>query len=426
MFIDPSTSQHESPLNNVDIKDTNSPNSPMSGEMSGLSPAGASTLDSGSSLASPTPSSYFGSRRSSLTSQEGGDVLKSHPVFVRDSSQFWYKPSISREEAIALLKDKPPGTFVVRDSNSFPGAFGLALRVAELPANVAASRDDSLPPPAPEDLVRHFLIEPTSRGVRLKGCSNEPTFGSLAALIYQHSITPLALPCKVAIPTIDIFLGGEVVEGSVEVITPPGTPSSGRGGRGGGVSSTSPPSHGGGGGVGGGGVTSSSPNSMTEDESASSPPEITSTAQLLTQGAACNVLYLNTVEMESLTGPQAVKKAMNVTLDGEPTPTPTIVHFKVSSQGITLTDSQRKLFFRRHYPVNTITYCGTDPEDKRCFGFVARKPGSSRLDNQCHVFAELDADQPSSAIVSFVTKVLIRSSATQFNDKGNNPRNTPS
>ena len=54
------------------------------------------------------------------------------------------------------------------------------------------------------------------------------------------------------------------------------------------------------------------------------------------------MLYLNTVDMESLTGPQAVKKAMNVTLDGEPTPTPTIVHFKVSSQGITLTDSQRK------------------------------------------------------------------------------------
>jgi len=406
-------------MNNADIKDPNSLNSPMSDEMSGVSPTGASNLDSGSSLASPAPSSYFGSRRSSQTSQEGGDVLKSHPVFVRDSSQFWYKPSISREEAITLLKDKPPGTFVVRDSNSFPGAFGLALRVAELPANVAASRSDSLPPPTPEDFVRHFLIEPTSRGVRLKGCSNEPTFGSLAALVYQHSITPLALPCRVVIPTTDI-LGGEG-----GVLTPPGTPSSSRAGGRGGVASVSPPYSGGEGGGGGGGgiVASSSPNSMTEDES--SPPEVTSTAQLLSQGAACNVLYLNTVDMESLTGPQAVKKAMNVTLDGEPTPTPTIVHFKVSSQGITLTDSQRKLFFRRHYPVNTITYCGTDPEDKRCFGFVARKPGSSRLDNQCHVFAELDADQPSSAIVSFVTKVLIRSSATQFNDKVNSARTSP-
>jgi hypothetical protein len=34
--------------------------------------------------------------------------------------------------AIAMLKDKEPGTFVVRDSNSFPGAFGLALKVSFL------------------------------------------------------------------------------------------------------------------------------------------------------------------------------------------------------------------------------------------------------------------------------------------------------
>ena len=27
------------------------------------------------------------------------------------------------------------------------------------------------------ELVRHFLIEPTSKGIRLKGCSNEPVFG---------------------------------------------------------------------------------------------------------------------------------------------------------------------------------------------------------------------------------------------------------
>jgi len=38
--------------------------------------------------------------------------------------------------AILFLKDKAPGTFVVRDSNSFPGAFGLALKVQQVPANV--------------------------------------------------------------------------------------------------------------------------------------------------------------------------------------------------------------------------------------------------------------------------------------------------
>ncbi|EFO13015.1 hypothetical protein LOAG_15516 [Loa loa] len=35
-----------------------------------------------------------------------------------------------------MLRDKQPGTFVVRDSNSFPGAFGLALKVATPPPGV--------------------------------------------------------------------------------------------------------------------------------------------------------------------------------------------------------------------------------------------------------------------------------------------------
>lgn len=57
---------------------------------------------------------------------------------------------------------------------------------------------------------------------------------------------------------------------------------------------------------------------------------------------ACNVLFVNSVDMESLTGPQAISKATSETLAADPTPAATIVHFKVSSQGITLTDNQRK------------------------------------------------------------------------------------
>lgn len=44
--------------------------------------------------------------------------------------------------AIAVLKDKEPGTFLIRDSNSFQGAYGLALKVATPPpnANVTGSK----------------------------------------------------------------------------------------------------------------------------------------------------------------------------------------------------------------------------------------------------------------------------------------------
>lgn len=36
--------------------------------------------------------------------------------------------------AIELLKKEEPGAFVVRDSSSFRGSFGLALKVQEAPA----------------------------------------------------------------------------------------------------------------------------------------------------------------------------------------------------------------------------------------------------------------------------------------------------
>lgn len=58
--------------------------------------------------------------------------------------------------------------------------------------------------------------------------------------------------------------------------------------------------------------------------------------------SACNVLYLNSVETESLTGPQAIAKATGATVSRNPRPSATVVHFKVSAQGITLTDSQRR------------------------------------------------------------------------------------
>ncbi len=38
--------------------------------------------------------------------------------------------------AINLLKTKPPGTFLVRDSQGFPGSYGLAVKVETLPPGI--------------------------------------------------------------------------------------------------------------------------------------------------------------------------------------------------------------------------------------------------------------------------------------------------
>ncbi|XP_054685330.1 tensin-1 isoform X16 [Grus americana] len=277
--------------------------------------------------------------------------------FVQDTSKYWYKPEISREQAIALLKDREPGAFIIRDSHSFRGAYGLAMKVASPPPTVVQQNKKG---DITNELVRHFLIETSPRGVKLKGCPNEPNFGCLSALVYQHSIMPLALPCKLVIPDRD-------------------------------------------------------PMEEKKDNASAT----SSATDLLKQGAACNVLFINSVEMESLTGPQAIAKAVAETLVADPTPTATIVHFKVSAQGITLTDNQRKLFFRRHYPLNTVTFCDLDPQERKwtktdgsgpakLFGFVARKQGST-TDNVCHLFAELDPDQPAAAIVNFVSRVMLGS-----------------
>jgi len=43
-----------------------------------------------------------------------------------------------------MLRDKPAGSFVVRNSNTFQGAFGLALKVAQVPPNVQIKEGGAL------------------------------------------------------------------------------------------------------------------------------------------------------------------------------------------------------------------------------------------------------------------------------------------
>ncbi|KAM4738567.1 tensin-3-like [Anableps anableps] len=335
------------------------------GERGSQSPSlsGFSSPHSGSSLSIPLSSSLTSDpfRGLSGASSPGADSGSKQDTvkFVQDTSKFWYKPDISRDQAIAVLKNREPGSFIVRDSHSFRGAYGLAMKVATPPPSVVQHSKKA--GDLSSELVRHFLVECTPKGVRLKGCPNEPYFGSLTALVCQHSITPLALPCKLILPDRD---------------------------------------------------------PLEELNDASAQTATNSAAELLKQGAACNVWFLGSVDLESLTGQQAVQKATTMTLSMDPPPPSTVVHFKVSAQGITLTDNQRKLFFRRHYAVNTVIFCSLDPQGRKwtrdsvstakIFGFVARK-SQSETQNVCHLFAEHDPEQPASAIVNFVSKVMIGS-----------------
>ncbi|KAK5900072.1 hypothetical protein CesoFtcFv8_009484 [Champsocephalus esox] len=236
--------------------------------------------------------------------------------FVMDTSKFWFRPHFSRAEAEALLKDKEAGAFLVRDSTSFRGSFGLAMKVDQTADN---------PGEGSEHLFRQFLIESSAKGVRIKGSSQEPYFGSLSALVYQHTISAYALPCKLVLHCQDAA------------------------------------------------------DERAQDKQASQDKRKT---------VACNFVYLNAVPTETLTGPCAVQKA-----------------------GVTLTDVNRKLFFRRHYPAHLLSYGGGDPDNRlwvkgssfgaRTFGFVA-KGIEAGMENVCHVFAEYDPLQPCNTVIEVI------------------------
>ncbi|XP_061447154.1 tensin-4 isoform X2 [Rhineura floridana] len=292
----------------------------------------------GSSHKTSSESSFSSSSSLDSYSKETQPTMK----FVMDSSKYWFKPCITRDHAVQLLTDEPPGTFIMRDSTSYRGSFGLAMKVF----GSKTGEDGS-------DHIRHFLIESSARGVHLKGADEEPYFGSLSAFVYQHTIMPLALPCRLVIPSQDFFGGGE------------------------------------------------------------SPVSSEVTLPVSKKAAVCNLLYLHSMTMETLTGKAAVQKAVSATFELEIPPTPTIIHFKVTEQGITLTDIQRKVFFRRHYPLAAISFCDMDPENRkwqkfsktsRIFGVVAKSPADS--ENTCHLFAEYDAVHPATHVVDFIKELL--------------------
>ncbi|XP_029357316.1 tensin-4 [Echeneis naucrates] len=271
--------------------------------------------------------------------------------FVMDTSKFWFRPHMNRAEAEALVKDKEAGAFVVRDSTSYRGSFGLAMKVDQTASNFAPAAD---PGENSSDVVRHFLIESSAKGVRIKGSSQEPYFGSLSALVYQHTISAYALPCKLLL--------------------------------------------------------------HSQDQSAAEERANDKPAAENRNKTACNFIYLNAVPTEMLTGPCAVQKAVSSTLQKAPGSfTSTVVNLKVSVKGVTLTDINRKLFFRRHYPAHLISYSGEDPDKRlwvkgcsfgaRMFGFVA-KGVDAGMENVCHVFAEYDSLQPCNKVIEVIQNAI--------------------
>ncbi|VDN12424.1 unnamed protein product [Dibothriocephalus latus] len=77
---------------------------------------------------------------------------------VQETAPTWYRLKISRQEAIALLRHQPPGSFLVRDSTTYKDAYGLAVRVAKSQSHTnQKSGEPSKITRCLTELAQHFL-----------------------------------------------------------------------------------------------------------------------------------------------------------------------------------------------------------------------------------------------------------------------------
>ncbi|TGZ52135.1 hypothetical protein CRM22_010685 [Opisthorchis felineus] len=388
------------------------------------------------------------------------------------STHIWYRPEMSRTQSIDLVRADPPGTFVVRNSGSFPRSFGLVVKVSR--AQQADTGDES-------EVVRHYLIEglPTSPSVmsqaigvpaaslapsnvpmgptamsvthgpvRLRGCSNEPIFTNLVSLLYEHVVQPLALPFALRLPFKSpaptsnlpslIALSSRSGEPMDRAARPHRHPTGGHlsedsprgpGQRGHLTRHPSDPLPGDVSVAAVGSYYSSShptgqlppgqypsgrqdglapPHSRGPFSQGRSPPSAYETefGPMPFGGPSgkwrtFTSIYLGSIDTENLTGSSAIRKAVDVLLENSAQVKQTEVTIKVTQDGLTVTDNWRKLFFRRHYPLFSVSYCAIDPAQRcwesqelramgfkasRIFGFVARKQNTR--ENMCHVFCD--------------------------------------
>ncbi|XP_062518376.1 tensin-1-like isoform X2 [Corticium candelabrum] len=314
--------------------------------------------------------------------------------------QFWYKPALSKLEAETALAHSTPGTFIVRDSQSLKDSYSLVMKATHSYYDSSTKRAGG---------VKHFLIMKTEKGFKLKG-STEPSFSSLTQFVLQHSIAAMQLPCKLVIPMKDCGLTSPPVKMLTDhnthdpnaLIPPPKPPLR--------ATKSNPP-------------TLPPPNREGPTRYGADGPavKLSDTAiEMLTRGAATEITYLMSADVPQCSGPNVVRSAVSQFISRGPLQRPTPVHFEVNISGLLLIDKKQTVFFRRHYPIRSVTYCVVDPdnrkwisaaqrdrpsEERSIFGVVARKPGTMER-YVCHLFAENAITQPATAIVSFINRVM--------------------
>jgi tensin len=139
----------------------------------------------------------------------------------------------------------------------------------------------------------------------------------------------------------------------------------------------------------------------------------------LISAAACDLILLGSIEVLHSMGEGPISEAARQ-LKALGLHSATVVNFKASVNGLTITDNSNGILTKRNYPINCITFCGLGPNDirwnlshlgipasKSCFGIIHKMldaPGYL-----CLLFTQFDPSQPVLNIVSFVKKLINQS-----------------
>ncbi|CAH8828431.1 unnamed protein product [Trichobilharzia szidati] len=380
-------------------------------------------------------------------------VDSSNMAHVNATVRVWYRPKLSREEAISILRQQVPGSFLIRDSTTYKDAFGLAVKVATLPPKVTPKSDD-----LQSELVRHYLIEAVNtptKGVRLKGFASEPVFPSLAALINRHTQDALALPCRLILPAIPTTPLPQGYKTPPQIVT--GIPPNNNNNNNNNNTEIPMSNH----------ISVSHNESISKVNNATGPisemgsvvmdngeidctksvvdnstvgidglpfecvvkddqhKQMTSPS-LINQGMTYRCFMLGSVDTPQWNNELCFSRAVDQLIPLETLTASECDHgisrvrysdiqLHVSPHdGITIIDLLRRLFLRRHLPNNVLLYCGVESRRKefihpehqnlgirnpKIFGLVVRK-GISEC--TCHIFSECDPVHSAESIVNYI------------------------
>ena len=128
-------------------------------------------------------------KKSNINEKTGAGDIKiiknfssSKIIDTKTLSSQWFRPSITRKQAEAILKFSSVGTFLVRNSSSKNTSYVLSVRI-------------------PGQLVQHHLLIVSNSQIQMVG--SKKTFSSIFSLVTHLSIMKESLACRLVIPTLE-------------------------------------------------------------------------------------------------------------------------------------------------------------------------------------------------------------------------------